>query len=263
VIVVTSDLKELESTLNASVFPQQLSMGMASQDWTVETLRRAAEEWGGILQFSSLLGGRAPSLDGLLDELFSRYVHLQPRVTNAEPGRTRLRSIAGRTLRSAFSTEFPRRNPAKYVRRDAVVLGQLEEHRFDYVLGNGSPLHLVQTFSFDVASRLLLKTELDAAAWAITDVKKRSKTPVPVIAGGSRQQELLGVAEEVFPALGGARARGSASRMVGEVRRCRGAPEKAGSPLAPGAALPGAGRFGTLPRQIRCERLLSAWHESS
>jgi hypothetical protein len=195
-------LGEQEGSLNSARVPKQLSIGGGEDVWTSDMLRNAVDEWGGMVQFTSLRGGLTPSLDGLLDSLFSRYVTVPLRVTRSEPGRARLRSLAGRTLRSAFVNQFPRRNPAKYVRRDALVSGQLERHQFDYVLGNGSPLHLVQAFSFNVASGTSLKTELDAAAWAITDVTRRKKTPVTVITSGSRQHELLRIAKGVFPALG-------------------------------------------------------------
>jgi hypothetical protein len=104
------------------------------------------------------------------------------------------------TLRDAILAVEPKADPAELIRRDHQVSGEFEEHRFDYALANGELHQLVQTLSFEAAEKDALKTEIDALAWAIDDVRRgNSQMPISVVTIGDGK--LLENAERVYVGL--------------------------------------------------------------
>jgi len=194
-------LGTIEREINRAVGGGQLQLGSKSPDWNQAAVERAVREWAGTIQFSEIRGGVTDTEVELLDSLFDRYV-VVPRQVPVRSDRHTLRSRVGRSLRRILAETHPRRDPTKWVKRDHYVRGKVEEHQFDYVVGNGKPIHLVQTFSFDVSTREMLRTELDAAAWAITDLRRLIRVPVSVVTVGDRQRELTEIARSVFPSVG-------------------------------------------------------------
>jgi len=194
-------LAALQKRINRAAEEGQLWFDLESAAWTPKTLETAVSEWGGVIQFSPLRGGATEGSESPLDALFERYV-VVPKVVPAKQDRRVLRARVGRTLRRVISQKYPRRDPSRWVRRDHYVVGRLEDHQFDYVIGNGKPLHLVQTFSFDVDASDPLRREIDATAWAITDLHRHIRVPVSVVTVGQKQHELVDIAISVFNSLG-------------------------------------------------------------
>jgi hypothetical protein len=194
-------LRALERRINRAAEDGQLQLDLDSAIWTPSTLRAAVREWGGVIQFAPLRGGIVREGEPPIDALFERYV-VVPKVASSRQDRQTLRARVGRTLRRVVSEKYPRRDSSKWVQRDRYVGGRLEDHQFDYVVGNGRPLHLVQTFSFDVDASDQLRKEIDATAWAITDLRRVARVPVSVVTVGQKQSELIDVADAVFNSLG-------------------------------------------------------------
>lgn len=191
---------EIEQSLSA-----QLAFDRSSEPgpWSASFLERASEEWGGTIQLSEL---RVKESDDepsrILTDLFKRLVAVETGARREFKDKRIIKYRTARVLRAEAKRRLPNQDPIHVVRAQATVTGKVEDHDFDYGIWNGKPLHLVEAFSFDVEDREDLKTNLDATAWAIEDLK-RGKNPIPVtlISMGSRQAKLLrtakGIAKEL------------------------------------------------------------------
>jgi hypothetical protein len=168
--------------------------------WTFETVQRAAEEWANTVQLSEPRSAVDDTPEALLATLFARYVALR-----AAPQRERARDKrwikqkVTRTLRQTLATL--ERDPDEYVGRDERIGGALDVHVVDYVLRNSDVRHVVETMSFETTNRRALKTEVDAFAWTIDDLRAGGlSVPITVATiGGGR---LLEEAERVYTGLG-------------------------------------------------------------
>jgi hypothetical protein len=164
--------------------------------WNIEALERAHKDWGGTVRVSEMRAALHDNADQLCDELYARYV-ASPRVKRPSSYRDR------RTARRMVSSALRQRLPKRVVKTRLIVRGRFEEHRFDIALGNGTPLHLVSTLSFEVPSKDELQTEVDAFAWAVNDVRLvEDDVPITVVTIGERQRALLDRAEKMYGSLG-------------------------------------------------------------
>jgi hypothetical protein len=94
----------------------------------------------------------------------------------------------------------PNTHPEDVIRSDPQVRGEFEEHRFDFALSNGELRQVVQTLSFEASDKDTLKTEVDAVAWAIDDVRRaRGQVPISVVTIGD--SKILDAAERVYTGL--------------------------------------------------------------
>ena len=87
-------------------------------------------------------------------------------------------AAASRSLEAALKAAGSRK-PEKYVRRNEVVEGALDEHEFDIALANGTPQLGVLAMSFESGNRAELAREVRANAWTIDDVQN-TKGGIPI-----------------------------------------------------------------------------------
>jgi hypothetical protein len=161
---------------------------------SVDALRAAHQSWGGTIRVSDLRGALHSDPKMLCDELYVRYV-ANPR-TKAEPG-YRDRGVAKRRV----SMILKRNLRSDAVRPKVAVPGLYDTHRFDYGLQNGQVLGAITVLSFDAADRRKeLQTEIDACAWAISDVRQseeRGDLDITVVTIGP-ESEPLARAEKIY-----------------------------------------------------------------
>ncbi len=159
-----------------------------------DALALAASEWGGTIRVSQLHAALHDDPADLCDELYDRYV-ANPRTKRAPAYRDR------RAVRRTVTTALERRIPREAIRARASVPGRHEPHKFDLGLGNGRLLHAIATMSFDAPAGDAFQTEVDAWAWAITDVRTADATlPISVVTIGANSR--LDRAATMYEALG-------------------------------------------------------------
>jgi DUF3037 family protein len=183
---------------------REIESEMKSNGWSLTLLQSATKEWANTIQFSEVRGALSENAPLLLKQLYKRYVdppHRQPR--EEHEGKQWIKKKVGRALRDTIRLRFPNRNVSNTVKRDSKVRGHFEEHRFDYALHNGGLAHLVHSFSFDTPHQQTLKTEVDATAWAIEDLKRaRIRVPISIVTSGDLHGKALEAAKRIYPALG-------------------------------------------------------------
>jgi hypothetical protein len=178
-----------------------LGHGAPTPRWSAAELERAAIEWANTVQLSRPLTALHADGNSLVDELFVRYVSdRSPRRERARDRRWVRRKVSTGIRRTLVELE-PEIDPDGVLHRDEKVDGALEEHRFDYALRNGHLVHAVQTLSFESSDLRSLKTEVDATAWAIDDVRStHADLPISVVTIGGGK--LVTSAASVYEGLG-------------------------------------------------------------
>jgi hypothetical protein len=160
-----------------------------------DALAAAHTEWGGTIRVSELRAALHDDPRELCEDLYRRYVS-NPRTHRRAAYRDR--GIARRQVGKALRERLP----AHYVQAKVLVPGHFERHKFDLGIGNGQLLHAIATFSFDLPDRDALRTEVDACAWAISDVRSTTaELPITVATIGGTEQ-LLDRAENMYGTLG-------------------------------------------------------------
>jgi len=168
--------------------------------WDLASLEVAASEWANTVQLSPLRTALHERPEILVDSLFARYVaDPRPRKTRARDRRwVRRRVRSG--LRQRLLELRPEIAPAQVIRTGTSIDGEFESHSFDFSLANGDTRRLVQTLSFEGVDRAALKTEVEALAWAIDDVRRNLiATPISVVTVG--EGPLLESAERIYRGL--------------------------------------------------------------
>jgi hypothetical protein len=148
-----------------------------------DALVLAHTDWGGTIRVSELRAALHDDARELCDELYQRYV-ANPRTRRRSEYRDR--GTARRQVRKALRERLPKESVQPAVQ----VNGRFEEHKFDLGVGNGQLLHAIATFSFDLQDSAALQTEVDACAWAISDVRTVTHLPITVVTIGGTTQQL-------------------------------------------------------------------------
>jgi hypothetical protein len=165
----------------------------------VEALHDVAGKWVNSIQLTS---PRASTLQpsALVDEAAQRFLRERIRQPRAGRDRRAAAGLASRNLLAALKAEGSRK-PEKYVHRNEVVQGALDDHDFDVALVNGSPKLGVLAMSFEVLNRGDLAREISANAWTIDDVVE--SIPVSVVAlPPQRRSKTYDHAVDLFRELG-------------------------------------------------------------
>ncbi len=175
--------------------------GAVSSWWTAGRMREASTEWCGTLQVSRPRPVIHDQPAALVNELFKRCV--------ADPGAPRRRPRDRKwvnakirvELRAAITTKLPDASFDEYLAQKPRVEGAHEAHAFDFELRNGHSLELMRSLSFETADTMRLRNEVDAIAFAITDLQAGNvPTPVTVVSIG--EGRLLQTAERLYGELG-------------------------------------------------------------
>jgi hypothetical protein len=187
---VKDDMGFLHDVAEDLAHPRRPPGGTTAAD----ALVLARSEWGGTIRVSELHAALHDDPADLCDELYNRYV-ANPRTRR--PPAYRDRSAVRRTVSTALRKNFPK----EAIQPGAKVPGRYEPHRFDLGLANGRLLHAIATMSFEAPAGEAFQTEIDAWAWAITDVRTVDVTlPISVVTFGSGSR--LDQAAVMYEALG-------------------------------------------------------------
>jgi Protein of unknown function (DUF3037) len=167
--------REVQETASA-----QAALPLGDAHLSHEALLSAVENWRNSIQFTPLRGSIF-SAQELVDEVAKRF--LRERVARTRKGRDR-RAAARAAVQSLEEglRALGSRRPEKYVTRNEVVVGDLDEHSFDVALTNGEVQFGVLAMSFEGQSVSDLMQEISANAWTIDDVKRSSGDfPISVV----------------------------------------------------------------------------------
>jgi len=167
-----------------------------------EHLRKIVGTWMHSIQLSEPRTSLKTPTE-LLDELvpvFLRSVHRRA----GKKLRDR-RSAAAMVAHSLWAcvTQVTGKAPQDLFKRNHAIKGKLDQHAFDAVIANGRPLFAAHGLSFEIAETRILGLEVDATAFAITDVRAaHPKFPLAVLTlPPIRKSTLFDKAQKVFGGL--------------------------------------------------------------
>nr|ATZ76402.1 DUF3037 superfamily protein [uncultured bacterium] len=94
-----------------------------------------------------------------------------------------------------------------YLKQHYSIPGESGSHTFDFGVANGSPYFLAQAISFEIADPREIEKQVDAASWAVDDVKRSvSKLPIGVVTlppkAAGETSDMYGNAKKVLNRLG-------------------------------------------------------------
>jgi hypothetical protein len=139
--------------------------------YTAESIVAAASHWKNCIQFSEARGSLLPA-DQLLRDVVQRFLRkprLETRTQVRDKRTVRLRAL--QTLRKVSKTALGKY--ATTITGKPLLKGALDEHKFDTGVKNGHLLSAGIALSFELVSKEDLRKDIDAAAWAVDDVRKR------------------------------------------------------------------------------------------
>lgn len=137
--------------------------------WSENAIREYLSKWRHMIECTELRGS-VKSIDSLLPELVSLYLKdiQKPRskITTRKAGAAAAFNAASFAVLAKFGSEGQ-----DLVKRNQIVPGKIEGHECDVALVNGKLYGAALGFSFQVADSAHLKTEVDAIAFAIEDMR--------------------------------------------------------------------------------------------
>jgi hypothetical protein len=141
------------------------------QTITAAIIENMVGKWSHEVQFTDPRGSLKHAGE-LLNELAPVFLHENKRRTLRGRTRRAAAGIAVRAISAAVNAEVPKA-ASNLVKRDEILSGRFDRHRFDVVLKNGKPLAALHALSFEVGEGEYLEREVDATAWTIDDVRKK------------------------------------------------------------------------------------------
>ncbi len=143
--------------------------GQPGDGWSLDQMRHAAAEWGGMIQFNDPHPARSESAAQLAQDVYERVVRLQSPRLHSEVDRQMIRRSVARSLRGVLNQRYGDNAPlAVYVKRE--VGGDVDSHVFDVVLVNHTTRSVMITPNLADRRTMQVRRDLDAAAWSIQDV---------------------------------------------------------------------------------------------
>jgi hypothetical protein len=174
---------EFESWL-ASTIPaptRRRRTSNSSPSWSLEQMQHAALEWGGMIQLTSPRPSIGGTVDKLVQEIYERAVFVHKAAVDPESGREAIRKSAAQIVRHSLRERYQAHAPVQVV-VSSQVPGRLYAHVFDVVVLNGDARGVLVTPNFSDKRTEQVRRDLDAAAWAISDVRDRHDGPTPEFA---------------------------------------------------------------------------------
>jgi hypothetical protein len=196
-------LQDLAEEIEAANTGAQLPINQQriTARWNAAAVASAAREWANTIQFSELRGAVEADPAHLLDSLFTRYVSVRHEKRRRARDRRWIKRKVTMSLREGLAAAA--QDPDEVLHHGERVAGAHDSHVFDYALVNGEIQHLIETLSFEAGDRQLRKTQADAVAWAIDDLRQaKQSAPISVATIGSGK--LLDDAQRVYESLGAA-----------------------------------------------------------
>src|ERR1700730_13403942 len=135
-------------------------------------LEKMVGNWRHAIQFTDPRGSLKDP-NSLLAEVAPIFLR-EPRASH-ERGRSRRSAavLAAKVITDAVRKEL-NSDPTHLVKRDEVLSGRLDKHRFDVVLKNGKAVAAVHALSFEIGEGDYLEREIQATAWTLDDVRQKN-----------------------------------------------------------------------------------------
>jgi hypothetical protein len=172
-----SFLKDFVEPTGASARGQQQLLAFGSNPIDAKQFDQLVNDWGNSIRFSELRTSlRSP--EEVIRAISSIYFPELPH--HSQEGRTR-RMAAMLALHRVSQVLIHERGPqaGDLIKREHVIRGKSDEHRFDLVVANGRPFLAAQGLSFEKSFTRTVQKDVDATAWAIDDVR-RADTELPM-----------------------------------------------------------------------------------
>ncbi len=146
-----------------------------------DQLNKFAIDWQNSIQFSEPKVSTLPA-DIILDKEFRRFVYM-PKREYLPPEKKQTIQSAQAALGRQLDERFKDPEITKMLlKKNESIDGELDTHKFEIAIKNGYPYAAATAISFKVKDALYLHKEVDATAWAISDVRKRlSDLPLAVL----------------------------------------------------------------------------------
>ncbi|MGC8541996.1 MAG: DUF3037 domain-containing protein [Phycisphaerae bacterium] len=144
------------------------------------TVRRLASKWRNSIQFTEL---RPSLMDNESLLVYATRTFLAETVP-AELGYRRKADVVKKARRIILGALEDRVGSLAdvFLKSKYSVQGETGKHTFDLAAANGHPYFLAQAISFEIADEREIEKQVDAAAWAIEDVRKQlAELPIGVV----------------------------------------------------------------------------------
>lgn len=159
----------------AQVKSDQRSVFSDLEEWDEDTLRNILARWKNSVQFTEPRASIKPPND-LLNDVARLYLHASERPRKAVlHNRTYAVDQTYKTIKEAVSARFGAKVADSLVARRAPLQGRIASHDFDVVVANGAPYVAALGLSFRVRETQALDREVDAAAFAASDLLNNSE----------------------------------------------------------------------------------------
>lgn len=136
-------------------------------------IEKIIQNWHESIQFTDPRGSLEDA-PALLESIAARVLRVSPQSQSPVRRRGFAARAAYRHVYNAVKHIVPEK-ARSLVKQRGPIRGELVQHRFDVVVGNGTPVAGVNALSFEVKSGESLQKEIDAIAWAVDDVRKRDR----------------------------------------------------------------------------------------
>ena len=167
-------LKDFVKSLSEKASGQMdLPEAGGGENLDVPHLEKIVREWGRSIQFSEPRGSLKDA-EALLDDMTPLFLREPVRRRPQPRTRATAAKIAATIMLDVVRKMAPEQ-AEELVKKNGTVDGEIEPHRFDVVLENGSLLAAVHTISFEINEGEHLEKELVTTKWTLSDVRKKHK----------------------------------------------------------------------------------------
>lgn len=176
--VETSFLREFADEIQN----KQLGIFGETRQWNEPSLVKVLSRWNNSIQFTSPRASIKSPVD-LLGEVSQLYLgasvtETTNKLRNVHSHRYDRKYALNQTIkmfRDAVNQKYGPAVAKAIVKRKSILVGKISDHDFDVVIENGAPYLAAYAISFRVGEALSLRKDVDAAAFAVEDIRKKSK----------------------------------------------------------------------------------------
>ncbi len=202
-------LRDFARQVDEAALPNLALLGLGGRvELSEAKLQEMARRWVNSIQFTA---PRTSLLepDDAIDTLAQRFLHEHVPATREFRDRRAAAAVAVRSIRYALANRIGARARGM-VQRRRVLTGQLDTHRLDAVVGNGTALLAAHGISFEVPELKRIEPTLDATAWAVDDIRKKDADiplgvvalePKPIMPGFEMRARAFERAQRIFGGL--------------------------------------------------------------
>jgi hypothetical protein len=145
------------------------------QNWTGERLKALLGKWHNIIQFTPPRASTKPAAP-LVQDIASIFLKDLEEETKEQPkGRAYAVELAKTTVYRTLVRRWGKPIASELVKINHPIAGAASVHDFDVAVVNGAAYMATRALSFKVQDDHVLRTEVDAAAFALSDLLDRNK----------------------------------------------------------------------------------------